>query len=45
MDAPDLRKLRDAFRLKPVEEFRRRAGMARRVCGFLICAVKNSRKR
>jgi hypothetical protein len=27
MDAPDLRKLRDAFRLKPVEEFRRRAGI------------------
>jgi hypothetical protein len=37
-----LRDLRDALRLEPIEEFRRRAraGTARR---FLICAVKNSR--
>ena len=32
---------RDAARLQPVEEFRGGARMARRVFGFVICAVKS----
>ena len=45
MHALDRRELRDAVRLKPIEEFRRRARIGAARVRVAICAVKNSRKR